>query len=213
MIQSSLNNVIVKIKHKYIRNISEIMRVAAIQNNSTVQQADLVNIIGEVVSPPLEVSTWRREYKEYSARDIKAGDMAIFSHDVIYNFAPTETEEQPVYKNSFWYKDAEYWNCNIMNLYAVIRDDEIRMQNGYVMVADMEKPSQIILPQRVKKLHKSASAIVTHIQMNPRIKKGDRVYFNPNKLRLYQVDGKPFGIIKRSQILGRDYRLRQNGTG
>lgn len=208
MFQSSLNNVIVKIKTKYIRNISEILRVAAIQNNSTVQQADLVNIMGDVVSVPCEISTWRREYKDYSVRDVKVGDKAIFSHDVIYNFSPNETEEQPIYRNSFWYKDAEYWSCNIMNLYAVIRDGEIRMQNGYVMLVNMDKPSNLYVPQSTKKMLKSASAVVSNIQMNPDIKKGDTVFFNPNKVRLYQIDGKPFGIIKRSQLLGREYRLR-----
>lgn len=208
MFQSTLNNVILKIKHKYIRNITDILRVAAIENNSTVQQADVVNIIGEVVSVPLEISTWRREFSGYSAKDIKVGDTAIFSHDVIYSFAQNETEDQPVYKNSFWYKDAEYWKCNILSLYAVIRDGEIRMQNGYVMIDDIEKPQELIIPNRLKKLLKSSTGIVTSIEMNPALKCGDKVYFNPNKLRIYQIDGKPFGILKRNQILGRDYRLR-----
>lgn len=95
-----------------------------------------------------------------------------------------------------------------MNLYAVIRDGEIRMQNGYVMLVNMDKPSNLYVPQSTKKMLKSASAVVSNIQMNPDIKKGDTVFFNPNKVRLYQIDGKPFGIIKRSQLLGREYRLR-----
>jgi len=213
MFQHSLNNVIIKIKHKYIGNITDIMKVAAIQNNSSVQIADIVNIVGEVVSVPLEISTWRREFKGFSARDIKVGDTAIFSHDVIHNFTPNESTELPIFKNSFWYKDAEYWKCNIIHLYAVIRNEEIRMQNGYVMVGNMEKPSGLILPQRAKKMTNTATATVSHIEMNPTIKRGDKIYFNPNKLRLYQIDGKPFGILKKSQILGRDYRIRQNGTG
>ena len=213
MFQSTLNNIIVKIKHKYISNITDVMKIASIQNNSSVQLADVVNIVGEVVSVPLEISTWRREYNNYSLRDVKVGDTAIFSHDVIHNFTPNPNEEIPIFKNSFWYKDGEYWNCDILNLYAVIRNDEIRMQNGYVMLGDMEKPSNLVVPQKIKKLLRSATATVNHIEMNPNIKRGDRVYFNPNKLRLYQMAGLPFGIIKKSQILGRDYRLRQNGTG
>lgn len=203
MLIPSINNIILKIKHKYISNITDIMRVAAMENNSLVQQADYVNIVGEVVAVPMEVSVWRREYAGYSVGDIRVGDTAIFSHDVIYSFVPTELEKDPVYKNSFWYNGAEYWRCNILSLYAVIRDGEIRMQNGFIMVERIDVPPKLFISNHTKKTMGAASALVTNIGEGDSISRGDVVYFSPNKLRLYQIGGKPFGIIKRSHVLGR----------
>lgn len=209
MFQASLNNVIVKIKHKYIGNFSKIMRLSAIQNMTSIEPADLVNIVGEVVSVPMEISTWKREYEGFSCADIKPGDTAIFSHEVVFSFESTAADEDPIFKNSFWYKDDEYWLCDITRLYAVVRDDKIRMQNGFVMVEDMEAPSRIYLPQHLKKAANTASAKISHIgkplttQKRIDCQRGDVVYYNPNVIRLHQINDKPFGIISQHHILGK----------
>lgn len=208
MIQSPYNNVIVKVKTKYIKNISSIMKMAAIQQGSSVEMADLVNIIGEVVSVPRSIDEKRREYKGFSSSDIKVGDTAIFSHSVIFEFGNTAPEEDPIFKNEFWFKGQTYFTADITRIFAVIRDGKIRMQNGYVMLEEMEKPALIILSQATKRSISAASAIVSHIGKNlshlHRIEAevGDTVYFNPNKVQLYQINEKPFGIISQSQILG-----------
>jgi hypothetical protein len=207
MFRSPLNNVIVKVEQRMIRNFTSILRMAAIQNLTSIEKADFVNIVGEVVSVPLEISTWKREYKDFSTHDIKPGDKCIFSHDVIFNFIQEDPEAEPIHKNSFWYKDNEYWNCDILNLYAVIRDGEIRMQNGYVMLENLNKPSPIYLPQNIKKSAYTGSGTVTNIEMNPTIKKMDTVYFSSSVIRLYQISEKPFGILRRNQILGKDYKM------
>jgi co-chaperonin GroES (HSP10) len=185
------------------------MRIAAIQNNTSIEPADLVAITGEVVSVPLEISTWKRDYMGYSAADINPGDTAIFSHEVVFSFKSTAPEEDPIFKNSFWYKDAEYWLCDIIRLYAVVRDEKIRMQNGYVMLENLEKPPVIYLPQSTKKKINTAYATIAHVgkplihQKRIDCERGDIVYFNPNILRIYQINDKPFGIIKQSHVLGK----------
>lgn len=208
MIQSTLNNVYVRIKSRYIRNFTKILRMAAIQNNTSIEAADFVNIVGEVVSVPMEISTWKREYRGYSAKDIRVGDTAIFSNLVVYNFVQKDPEAEPIFKNSFWYNGEELWRVDVQNLYAVVRDGEIRMQNGYVMVGEMEKPSPIILSQHTKKKAiTAAKAIVTDIEMNPVIKRGDTIYYSPNHIRLHQINEKPFGILRMNQVLGSERRL------
>ena len=206
MVQSPTNQIIVKVKTKYIKNISTLLKIAEIQNLSSVTAADCVNVVGEVVSIPKIITG---EYEGFSTNDIKVGDVAIFSHDVIYSFLGTEPEADPIYKNLFIYQEYEYFTCNIRNLYAVVRGENVRMQNGYVMLEGMNKPSGIYLPQHLKKTVECAFGVVTKTghplttEKDILLQAGDTVYFSPNRVRVYQVNEKPFGIIKQSQILGR----------
>lgn len=208
MIQSPLNNVIVKVTTKYIRNFTSILKMAAIQQGSSVEMADCVNIMGEVVSTPKAINGTQREYNGFTDSDIQVGDIAIFSHNVIFEFENSAPEEEPVFKNEFWYKGQSYFTADITRIFAVVRDGKIRMQNGYVMLEELEKSPLIILSQATKKSISSAQGVVSHIGKNltnaPRIEAevGDTVYFNPNKVQHFQINGKPFGIINQQQILG-----------
>lgn len=208
MIQSAINNVIVKFKTKYIKNFTTIGKIAAIQNNTSIEPADMVNIVCEVVSAPKSIDG-KREHKGFSLNDIRPGDVAIVSHLVIFNFELTASEEEPIFKNRIWYQGEEYFQCDIQHLFAVIRDGEVKMLNGYVMVGELQKPSQIFLPAHVKKSIRTAQAIVSHIgtplltETKLDVKTGDKVYFNPSVVQLYQVNEKPFGIIRQRDILGR----------
>lgn len=207
MFQAPINNIVLELKTKWIRNFTSLMKIAAIQNNTSVEPADFVQITGKVISVPKEVST-RREYEGFSVSDIQPGDQAIFSYQVVYNFASTSPDQDPIYKNLVTYRGKEFWLCDVMNLFAVVRDDKIRMQNGYVMLRDMAKPPMIILSQATKRSITSASAIIGHIgkplthQRRINAEVGDKVYFNPNVLQNYQMNNKPFGIIHQSKILG-----------
>lgn len=212
-IQSAVNRVVVQVETKYVRNFTSILRMAAIQNNTSIEPADYVNIVGKVISAPKSISN-KREYEGFSQHDIKPGDTVIFSNQVIYSFVQTDPEAEPIYRNLVWYKGQEYFFADITHIFAVIRDGEIRMQNGYVMVENMEKQAKIYVPQNIKKKISSATAIVSNVDKNnPELKIGDIVYFNPNVIQLYQINGKPFGILSDRHILGKgvpDYsRLAQ----
>lgn len=203
-----LNNVIVSVKTKYIKNFTKILRLAAIQQQSSIEPADYVNIVGIVEAVPLMVKGGR-EYEGFSADDIKVGDIAIFSSSVIYEFAQIEPDAEPIYKNSFWWDGAEYFSCDITRLYAVIRAGEIIMQNGYVMIENIDKQPQIYLPQHIRKSIKTSSGTLTQIG-NPLVGKtnidcsrGDTVYFNPNILVHHKIDEKEFYILQQKHILGK----------
>lgn len=208
MFQSALNNIVVKFERKYIKNFTNIMRIAAIQNNTSVEPADMVNIVCEVVSVPKSISD-KRDYKGFSTMDIRPGDTAIVSHSVIFDFELTSSADTPVFKNEVYYKTKEYFVADITHVFAVIRGGIVRMQNGYIMTHDMEKPPLIILSQFTKRSISAASAIVTHIGKplthlkRVDVEHGDTVYYNPNKIQLYQVNGKPFGILRQQDILGK----------
>lgn len=208
MIQAPENNVFVKVDHKYIGNISKLLLSASVQNGATVDPVDLVNIVGEIVSLPATISN-RREYEGFSLDNIRVGDKAIFSYLVIYNFIEKGVAEEPVYKNRVWWDGQEYFACDITNLFAVIRDGEIIMLNGYVMIGEFEM-GRLVLPAHMKKIKGTAKTQVMHIG-NPKTthtsiqaEKGDIVYFNPMTIQKYQINEKKFGIIQQEKILGRE---------
>lgn len=207
MLQAPFNNVIVKPETKYIGNISKIMRLSAIQQGASVDPVDVVNIIGEVVSKPKSISSeW--EYEGFSVNDINVGDKAIFSHSVIYSFLQKDPEADPIYKNMIPYKGEEYFSCDIQNLYAIIRNGEIIMQNGYVMLYDFIEP-KIILSAQSKRKIRIAESEVMHIhkpklgQPELGVVPHETVYFNPTKAVKYQIGGKPFCIISQNHLLGK----------
>lgn len=209
MFQSPMNNVIVTVKTKYIENFLNVLKGAAINHGSMLNQADYVNIIGTVVSVPKAISQ-KRDYVGYSASDIRVGDTVIFSHAVIYDFLQLEPEAEPIYKNMIWYRGKEYFAADIQHIYAVVRDEQIRMQNGYLMLEDMQKPPLIILSKSTRRLISSAQATLKCIgrplttEHNIDVVPGDTVFYNPAKLRIYQVKGKTFGILRQRDVLGRE---------
>lgn len=211
MFVAPVNNVVLSLTTKWIRNFTSLMKMAAIQNNTSIEPADFVQITGKVVSVPKEISS-RREYEGFSVSDIRPGDQAIFSYQLVYSFASTSPDADPIYKNLVTYRGKEYWVCDIMNIFAVVRDEKIRMQNGYVMLRDLEKPPMIVLSQATKKSITSASATIGHIgkplthQSRIHADVGDKVFFNPNVLQTYQMNNIPFGIIHQSKILGKEVK-------
>ena len=76
------------------------------------------------------------------------------------------------------------------------------MQNGYVMVTEMQTPPKIILDATTKRSITAYEATVSQVQKDKDYVQGDTVYYNPNKLQLYQINGKPFGILRERDILG-----------
>ena len=206
--QSPTNKIIVKVKHKYISNISDLLKRSAIQNNSSVDPTDYVNICGEVVGLPKKVYD-RFGLEGFTTDDIKVGDIAIFSSTVIYNFNESAEGGEPVYKNRLWYGGIEYFIADISLIYGVIRGEEIIMVNDYVMLRPFQE-SKIILSAGMKKAKGTVKCQIMHIGNSLKGKKpvdakqGDWAYFNPMIATKYQINNKPFVIVPQSQILGVD---------
>lgn len=207
MFQAPFNNVIVKVTSKFLIGPNRFLREDILNPDSRLNMADYVQIVGEIVSIPKKISN-TLGYGGYSLADIRIGDTAIFSYSVIYNYKVDENGEV-IFKNMVYYNAEEYFSADIQYIYAVIRNEQIRMQNGYVMVAGIEKPPLILLSAETKKLVSSAQSIVTHIGRCLTTEKpidvmpGDTVYFNSNKVITYQLNDKSFGILKQSHILGK----------
>lgn len=208
MIQSAQNNVIVKVATDYIGNISDLLKRSAIQNNSSVDPVDYVNIVGEIISIPKSISN-KRDYEGFSTKDIKVGDTAIFSYAVIYSLVTQEEGAEPIYKNKIKHNGKEYFLADIRNIYGVIRNGGIIMVNGYVMLSEYEK-SKIVMAASYKQSKGVVKSKVMHIgnckenAMPISVIQGDTVFFNPSKSQHYQINNKPFIILNQSQILSKE---------
>lgn len=208
MIESPSNKIIVYPKTRYTKNITDIMKRAAIQNGATVDPADIVNIIGEIISIPRHISHIS-EYKGYSTIDLRIGDIAIFSYKVIYDLIIKQENGEPVYRNLLTYNGKEYFTCDIRNLFGVIRDGEIIMVNGFVMLTEYE-PNRIILSASIKNQKNATRSNIMHIGRNrihlPKInaENGDLVYFNSGKVQHYNIGDKKFIILQQDKILGKE---------
>lgn len=208
MIKCPLNKVVVQVETKYHKNFSNMIKRANINPSSQVNPADYVQIIGKVISVP-DMITNRIDYNGFTTNDIYAGDTAIFRYDVIYDFIENPDGDQPIYKNSIWMKGQEYFVADIQKVFGIIRAGEITMVNGYCMVENMSQKPMLVIPQHLKNITEAASATLTQIgrplSHMPSIgaQPGDIVYYNPNILQHYEINGKQFGILTQKQILGR----------
>jgi co-chaperonin GroES (HSP10) len=175
---------------------------------SQINGAEFVNIYGKVISVPMSISN-RRDYEGFVTNEIYPDDIAIFRYDVIYEFASVEGSADAVFKNLIWFKGKEYFMADIQKVFGVIRAGEIIMVNGYCMIEHMSNPSALILPQHLKNVIQAATATLTQIGRNRTHMKGikaqvgDVVYYNPNVVQTYEINGKKFGILSQRHILGR----------
>jgi len=209
MLTSPTNNLIVSIRPKYIRHISSIMKIAAITDESKINPADVVNIVGEVISTPKRIDDWKHQYIGFSTKDIQVGDAVIMSYRVVFDLLEAQGENaEPVYRNRFIYKAEEYFVADINNVFAVIRNNKVIMVNGYMMIEEY-KEQTIILPQTYRRMRRSVSSTIINIDFpkttRPKIsaKRGDEVLFNPTTAQHYKVNDKPFVIIQQEQALAK----------
>lgn len=205
--EATENNLIITMPTKYIRNISDILKRADIQNMSTVSPADLVQIVGRVVSIPKKIRTNKRGYEGFTINDIRVGDKVFFRYDVVFDLKAV-SEKENVYRNMFEYNAKEYWLLNIQKLFGVIREDGIKMLNGYVMIHDF--PEDLIhVPVHIKKFRGTKKSKIICIGNSKSKEKpikaysGDTVIFDPTKTSKYEINGKHFRIIQQKFLLGK----------
>jgi co-chaperonin GroES (HSP10) len=207
-LKSPANKLIVYPKSRFAKNISDLMKRASIENGATVDPSDCVNITGEIISLPDYISP-TNDYKGFSTKDLKVGDVAIFSFRVIYDYVIKKEGEEPVLKNSIVTNDKEYFLCDIRHVFGVIRDGQIIMVNGWVMLDEFE-PSKIILSASLKKQKNATASRILYIgSSRTHLKKidaqpGDMVFYNSMKAQHYQINDKKFIILPQNLILGKD---------
>jgi co-chaperonin GroES (HSP10) len=208
MFQAIENKVIVEVTQKYIGNISNILKIASIENNSSVDPVELVNIVGKVVSLPTTV-TDRLGYEGFSTDVMKVGDTIIFSYQVIYDIVQKEEDAEPDFKNIIRVNGKEYFSADITQIFGIVYPDGIKMINGYVMATPFVE-KKIIISAKSKQVKGTTFSHVMHIG-SPRknmvgidVSQGDTIKYNPMIAQKYQINNKPFVILQQHHILGKD---------
>lgn len=206
MFQPIQNKILVKVNHTFTKNATDIQRLAALENNTTIDPADYVTICGEIVALPKTISN-TKEYEGYSLDGIFVGDTAIFSYQVIYNLQYYAEQDKIVYKNEIIYEGQRYFQVDISLLFGVIQGGQIKMLNGWVML-DEYPASLIVLDNQSKKMRGTVTSEINYIgssrkhEKTIRAKRGDLAYFSPFYPQHYQINGKRFIILPQKHILG-----------
>lgn len=206
MITSPADNVFVTVKSKYIKDFTSLTKRFALENGTSVHLEDLVNVVGTVYSLPKTISQDKID-RGFTMDNIQVGDELIFSFNVIYDFFQKENEGELFYRNRLTYNGKDYWAADITKIFAVIRNEEIIMLNGYVMAMPYSE-DLIITQQDAKTVRKSKFSRVIHIgepkkgQPKIDVKQDDQIYYNPKKVTKYEINRKPFIILTQQQVFG-----------
>lgn len=218
MFRSPLNRLIISIDNKYVSHLQNAIRRANINPGTQINPANYVTVIGKVESVPLEIVN-QRGYWGYSLKDIQVGDTAIFRYDVVWNFIEHKEQGTAEFRNLIFYNGKQFWKADILQIFAVIRNDSIKMVNGFIMVEHMAPKSPIVMLRQNKKDTVATSAILTQIGNNLTTLKridafpGDTIYYNPNILQEYEIKGKKIGFLRQSDVLGKKIGSYGDGTG
>lgn len=165
----------------------------------------------KVVSVPPGVIN-RNDYKGYTI-SMEPGDEILIRYDVVFAYKDQPDRDTPVYKNLiFEYNEQfekfeELWLCDILQVFAIIKDGKYHMINGFVMLEPIvdkraDFTSRIIRPDSFNNVLIKDRAIVQAANSKDLpISVGDTVYINPNMVMQYQLNMDKFYIIKEHYIL------------
>lgn len=162
--------------------------------------------------PPSVIS--RQDYRGYSIC-VEPGDEILIRYDVVFAYHDQPDNDTPRYKNLLFHYDnatgkyQELWLCDILQVFAVIKDGQFNMINGHVMLDPITEKradftSRIIRPDNYNNVVLKNKAIIKAVdsQVLP-IMVGDMVYINPHTVMQYQLNLEKFYIIKEQYILGK----------
>jgi co-chaperonin GroES (HSP10) len=208
-IEAAVNKVIVTIEKKMIADLYNAIRMANINNGSQINAADYVSITGTVVSVPRSICK-RLDYKGYSTKELKVGDILIFSYRVVFNMLEGEDGEA-VHENAFCYEGKEYWLCDIQEVFGYIRNGQIHMVNGYCMLQEVQAPSNIILlSDESKQMLRASKSFLSYIGENMEgsqkidVAQGDSVYVDFRKVQHYKIGERPIAVVRQKDIYAKE---------
>lgn len=208
-----VSNVIVTLEKKFYDSITFESGVK-LHIDPSWHPEEYAMLTATVVSAPKGLIE-RFDYKGMSI-NMQPGDQLLVRYDLVFGYTNQPDRDTPVYKNLILIHDGEkyqeYWLCDLQKVFAIIRDGEYIMQNGYVLLDSIleqegTKSNYLILPDSVTKKQSNSSGIVRAIgaplQHQPQycVEPGDKVYIIPGTIQHYRIDNNTFLICKQSHLL------------
>lgn len=136
--------------------------------------------------------------------DVAVGDQLFFSYMVVMDWEQRE-RDTPVHRNLIFHKQEKHWKVDASQAYFRVRDDKIKMLNGYVLLNLLDAPevqSTLIIPEYLKKQKMTGAAQVLASD-HTGIAANDVVYFDHRFVESYELWGNEYFILKRERILAK----------
>jgi co-chaperonin GroES (HSP10) len=206
-----VNNLIVTIEQKFYDSVT-FASGQTIYFDPSWHPEEYAMLRAKVVSIPTGIIK-RYDYEGVTV-DMKPGDEIYMRYDVVFAYKNQPDRDTPIYKNLlFQYNEKtgryeEFWLCDILQTFAIIRD-RIIMVNGYVMLDPViesreDYSSLIIRPDNLKAVELKEKAVIRQIGSNSLgLTNGDTVYVNPSTVMCYTINTEKFYLIKQRNILAK----------
>lgn len=155
----------------------------------------------------------RFDYKGYKMC-VEPGDEILIRYDVVFAYKDQPDRDTPVYKNLLFVFNEEkqqyeeVWLCDILQVFAIIKNGQYYMINGFVMLNQIidkkaDFTNRIIRPDNYNNIIMKDRAVIRAVNSKDLpICAGDTVYINPHMVMEYQINLEKFYIIKEQYILG-----------
>src|SRR6266700_1828689 len=210
------NALIVTIEKKYYDSVTFSSGIT-LEIDPTWHPEEHAMLKAKVINVPLGITN-RYDYRGMIC-SIQPGDEILMRYDVVFSYHKQLDNKTSEFKNMLvWFNEdtgqhEEFWRCDIQQVFAVIKEGEYIMQNGYVMlepfaVAEL-RPTFLHMPEMIKDDAPKFKATVKYInqplttETTIDINTGDVVAFNPLVVQKYEIDTKLLWIIKQSHILAK----------
>lgn len=213
-----LNTVYVTIQNKFYDSVQFDSGVKLFRDTGFHPEENAM-LEATVVSVP-KCLIGRTDYQGFRI-DVKPGDKILMRYDVVYSYIDQPERDTPIYKNVLLWQGREFWKCDIQKIFGIITDAGIQMLNGYVLcdqkteqkqgriliVSDVSSPINYEIPINCDRLR--IKFISQPLEGDPAISvsAGDIIYSVPGVAQAYEIDLKPFYILKQTHIVGKADKL------
>lgn len=208
------NTVLVKLNKKFYDTIQYESGVV-LYKDTTYHPEESAMLEAEVYATPM--SMIKRADYEGMRIDVRPGDKILVRYDVVFSYKNQPDRDTPVYKNVLLFRGDEYWKVDMQQIFGKKRGYDYEMLNGYVYC----EPVQELLPDhqwlarplhfqtRMRNDRMRVKYIGLSLEHLPELSvlPGDIIYVHTGLAQRYEINGKPFFIVKQSHILGKEENI------
>lgn len=137
----------------------------------------------------------------FNELDITTGDQIYFSYQVVEDKIQRDRDTD-IHKNLLFRKGKKVWLVAPELIYFRVRNDQLEMLNGYVLLDFIEEETQsgLIVPDYLKKVKLLGQARIVSAEEH---KAGEVILFDKCFVETYELFGREYYILKQNRILAK----------